>query len=394
MDHLCTRCARLSLRARPTSSAFPPTSAIRRFSAARSLLADDDSKASHSNSSSPGPRIIREKVGPKGAASSPLARGSGTPAQHGTILRRTSPGSGAPARAGAASTEHGQRSSINRASTPGSRPSPPGPILRRTATPRDGTSSRPPFQRSGQRSSQPGKTPVGRGTGPRVDKRIQRRDQRKAKKAAEDEDPDEDLGIEEKVDHWVNTVIDPPPNPTEEITYTPGQNMAVKDLRADWPNTPLSGTGLTETVQQRIEWLAHRIPHGYQTPGQLAERYVKGYFTRFESEEEKAEVLKLAAEMAQKRADRVTERKNIEAKPHDMSFSDVVSRQAERQGLADTYVRGDYPTVQKQKMPFLDHVVENLNNNGTYQGTQSKQFMKTIRRLMAAGHPSQTPKRA
>lgn len=170
--------------------------------------------------------------------------------------------------------------------------------------------------------------------------------------------------------------------------------MAVKDLRADWPNTPLSGTGLTETVQQRIEWLAHRIPHGYQTPGQLAERYVKGYFTRFESEEEKAEVLKLAAEMAQKRADRVTERKNIEAKPHDMSFSDVVSRQAERQGLADTYVRGDYPTVQKQKMPFLDHVVENLNNNGTYQGTQSKQFMKTIRRLMAAGHPSQTPKRA
>ncbi|KAJ9637508.1 hypothetical protein H2204_004657 [Knufia peltigerae] len=350
--------------------------------------------ASRRNASSSGPRIIREKIGPKGAGPSHLVRESSAPAQRGTLLRRSNTGPGAAARAGAATTQPGQRQNINRTSTPGSRPSPPGPVLRRTGPPRDGTSSRPPFQRSGQRSSQPGKAPAGRGTGPRVDKRIQRRDQRKARKAAEDEDADEDLEIEEKVDHWVNTVIDPPPNPTEEITYTPGQNMAVKDLRADWPNTPLSGTGLTETVQQRIEWLAHRIPHGYQTPGQLAERYVKGYFTRFESEEEKAEVLKLAAEMAQKRADRVTERKNIEAKPHDMSFSDVVSRQTERQGLADTYVRGDYPTVRKQKMPFLDHVVENLNNNGTYQGTQTKQFMKTIRRLMAAGHPSQAPKPA
>ncbi|KAK5277432.1 hypothetical protein LTR40_010401, partial [Exophiala xenobiotica] len=130
------------------------------------------------------------------------------------------------------------------------------------------------------------------------------------------------------------------------------------------------------------------------TPQQLAERYVKGYFTRFESEEEKKEVLRLAEEMAQKHADEITERKNVEVKPRDMSFADVVSRQAERQGLADTYVRGKYAEVQKQKMPFLDHVVENLNNNVTYRGPETDQFMQTVQKLMAAGRPGQAQKRA
>lgn len=160
--------------------------------------------------------------------------------------------------------------------------------------------------------------------------------------------------------------------------------MTIADLRADWPNTPLSTTGLTESVQQRIEWLAHRIPHGYQTPGQLAERYNKGLFTRFESEEEKEKVLALAAGIARSRADQESEKTGAEVAPQDMAFDDVVSRSADRQGLTDTYVRGKYPVVPKQKMPFLDQIARNLNNNASYAPKKTEQFMQTVQRLMVS----------
>lgn len=201
---------------------------------------------------------------------------------------------------------------------------------------------------------------------------------------AAEEDDDDQLDIDSQVEQYIKANIDQPVNPTEEIAHVPGQDLSLEALRADWPNTPLSGTGLTESVQQRIEWLAHRIPHGYQTPMQLAERYYKGYFTRFESEEEKKEVLALAAEMARKRADEVTERKNVEVSPQDMSFDDVVSRAEERKALAETFVKGKYPEPQKQKMPFLDQVVRNLNNNETYNGLQTEQFMQTVQKFIPA----------
>lgn len=180
----------------------------------------------------------------------------------------------------------------------------------------------------------------------------------------------------------IKTVADAPANPTEEIVHVPGQDMSIDELRADWPNTPLSATGLTESVQQRIEWLAHRIPHGYETTGQLAERYYKGYFTRFESEQEKDEVLARAAEMARARADQITERKHVEVEPIDMSFEDVVSRPGERHGLADKFVQGKYPELEKQKMPFLDQIARNLNNNATYKGGETEQFMQAVQKLM------------
>jgi len=215
-----------------------------------------------------------------------------------------------------------------------------------------------------------------------VDKRLQRRDRRRESEAAEEEDNDGD-DLAAKVETYVKTVIDPPENPTEETVYSPGKDLSIDDLRADWPNTPISATGLTETVQQRIEWLAHRIPHGYQTPGQLADRYFKGHLTRFESEAEKEKVLALAAGLAARRADEITERRNVEVQPWDMSMEDVASRPAERQNLADTYVRGKYPELEKQKMPFLDQIVRNLDNNSTYHSTDTKQFMETVQKFIA-----------
>ncbi|EXJ67348.1 uncharacterized protein A1O5_09361 [Cladophialophora psammophila CBS 110553] len=223
-------------------------------------------------------------------------------------------------------------------------------------------------------------------TGKHTDRRVRRLVEKTKTSLAEEEDSSalaaEDLPS--RVEHYINTIVDPPVNPTTELPHVPGQDLSVSELRKDWPNTPLSNSGLVESVQQRIEWLAHRIPHGYQTPGQLAEWYTKGYFTRFESESEKEEVLKLAQEMARAEADKETEKTNVEVQPKDMEFDDVVTRAAERKGLADTYVRGVYPDVKKQKMPFLDQIVRNLNNNATFPHGKTEQFMQTVQKVIVS----------
>lgn len=278
----------------------------------------------------------------------------GTKQPAGPILRRTRP-----------PPSQGPLGAAGRA---GQRP--PGPLLRRTSGPRTNT----PGQWRG--------SPQAAG-GPQANRSGQRfqRNRRERIRAAPDEQ-DEDLGLAALAEMHIKTVADAPANPTEEIVHVPGQDMSIDELRADWPNTPLSATGLTESVQQRIEWLAHRIPHGYETTGQLAERYYKGYFTRFESEQEKDEVLARAAEMARARADQITERKHVEVEPIDMSFEDVVSRPGERHGLADKFVQGKYPELEKQKMPFLDQIARNLNNNATYKGGETEQFMQAVQKLM------------
>jgi len=203
-------------------------------------------------------------------------------------------------------------------------------------------------------------------------------------KAKEDKESEEDADVEDidaMADDYVAKYIDTPVNPTEPIQHVPGENMSIGELRKDWPNIPLSATGLTESVQQRIEFLAHRLPHGYQTPMQLAERYRKGKLTRFESEEEKETVLKLATEVAKEKADKISEKKGVEIQPKDMAFDSLSTRSDERNALAGAYVKGDYPTLEKQKMPFLDQIARNLRNNDTYNAMQSEQFMKAIAKM-------------
>src|SRR6201999_4414567 len=131
------------------------------------------------------------------------------------------------------------------------------------------------------------------------------------------------------------------------LPHTPGKDLTETELRKDCPKTPLTNPGLVETVQKRIEWLAPQLPHGYQTPNQLAMHYTRGYLTRFESEMERDEVLSISRQLAQKWADRDTEKSggSKEVQPENMEFDDLASREGERNGLAHTWVRGTYPEV-------------------------------------------------
>ncbi|KIW97622.1 uncharacterized protein Z519_01206 [Cladophialophora bantiana CBS 173.52] len=387
MEQVCARCARLGLRPRSTVSSAPLAINARGFSSSRVSCDEGDQKPSRWPSGRPlsGPSL--RGALDRNTASGSAARPQSRPA--GTILRRTAtPRIQNPGPAGTA-TRSGTATGAGAGA--GSRaPLPPGRLLQRTGAPRQ--SQQPVARRTAGRGQQPlqaqrrDQPRSSAATGKHTDRRVRRLVEKTKTSLAEEEDSSalaaEDLPS--RVEHYINTIVDPPVNPTTELPHVPGKDLSVSELRKDWPNTPLSNSGLVESVQQRIEWLAHRIPHGYQTPGQLAEWYTKGYFTRFESESEKEEVLKLAQEMARAEADKETEKTNVEVQPKDMEFDDVVTRAAERKGLADTYVRGVYPEVKKQKMPFLDQIVRNLNNNATFPHGKTEQFMQTVQRVIVS----------
>ena len=168
--------------------------------------------------------------------------------------------------------------------------------------------------------------------------------------------------------------------PTESVPYEP-KLFTPEDMRSDWPATAISASGLTEGVQQKLEWLAKRIPHGYITHEDLAERLHKGDLVRFESEEEKTKVLRIAADLAKARAEMLTERKGEQIAPEEMEFTDVGSGE-EKQQLVDTMVKGVYPELEAQKLPFLNQVVRNLRNNETYHEAETGKFMDKVLSLL------------
>ncbi|KIW23534.1 uncharacterized protein PV07_11725 [Cladophialophora immunda] len=394
MEQVCARCARLGLRPRPTVPSIPLATSARGFSSSTVLYDEGDQNPSRQPTGRPLPgsslRGALDRNNTRGSAPRPQAT---RPA--GTILRRTA----APHTQNSSSPGNAARTGIAPGAGGAARAPPPGRLLQRTGAPRQGQQQlarrpaggrgQPPQQGqfgAQQRTQRQDQSRAPAPGGKRTDRRVRRLVEKTKTSLAEEEDSAafaaEDLPS--RVENYVNTIVDPPANPTTELPHVPGQELSVSELRKDWPNTPLSSSGLVETVQQRIEWLAHRLPHGYQTPGQLAEWYTKGYFTRFESESEKEEVLKLAQEMAKMEADKETEKTNVEAQPKDMEFDDVVSRAGERKGLAETYVRGVYPEVKKQKMPFLDQIVRNLNNNATFPHGKTEQFMQTVQKVIVS----------
>jgi len=175
------------------------------------------------------------------------------------------------------------------------------------------------------------------------------------------------------------------------VPYEP-KATTMKELRLDWPTTAIDATGLAESVQQKAESLAKRIPHGYLTPQEIAERFHKGEMVHFESEAERIEVLKIASELAQARADKLTDRKGESIAPEDMSFAEVSVE--EKRTLGAKMVKGEYPGLQAQSMPFLNQVVRSLRNNGTYHETETSKFMDKIQSFMPANRGGRAAQQA
>jgi hypothetical protein len=185
-------------------------------------------------------------------------------------------------------------------------------------------------------------------------------------------DPAEEAEIEEEI-YGGNGIA------KEPLPYNP-QQLDLKDFQADWPNTPLSASGLVGSVQQKAEVLASRLPHGYISPVQLAEKFQKGELVRFESIEERDKVLAKAAELAKSRSDILTDRKGEAVPVEDMGFLSIGAEEGKE--IASKMGRGLYPEVEKQRIPFLDTVMRGLRNNGTYHNSKQDEFMAKIASLL------------
>ena len=196
----------------------------------------------------------------------------------------------------------------------------------------------------------------------------------------EEEDEDDDRDATE-MENYINEVIDPSPIAREPLPYTPKEHDT-EELRLDWPNTPLTGSGLTESIVQKVTWLAKRLPHGYWTPSQIAERYEGGYMVRFNSDEEKELVLKLAAESANARAAHLSEKSGETVEAEDMQFESLQERGDEKERLADRMARGVYEEPAKRGNRMLDSVMRQLDNNETYKSEDAEKFRGRVDRLI------------
>lgn len=322
--------------------------------------------ASGTGSSPARPRPLVRRTNIEGSGARPGAenaspRTSITPAANsGPVLRRVS--------------KPGQLLIRRGPSGPSTGPQPEGNILRRTAGGKLQLRGKPP--QAGAK---------------KVDKR-----RRRAPKP-EDQTEIDEVALENQMNNYISKYIDRPENPLEAVPYEP-KDAKVEDLRSDWPNTPLSTTGITESVVQKIEWLARRLPHGYQSPEDIAEHYLKGNLTRFESEEEKQLVLKIASE---KSAERSEEMKN---KPfprnprfraiENTNFASLQGKESDKNFLLNSSVKGDYLEETQQKYPFLQNAARMLANNGSYGPTQSQKLLDRVQALIPQGRPAAEAKKA
>lgn len=204
------------------------------------------------------------------------------------------------------------------------------------------------------------------------------------------------------MDGYITKYVDRPDNPTEPVPYQVKETK-VEDLRSDWPNTPLSTVGMTESVIQKIEWLARRLPHGFQSPEQIAERYLHGDLTRFESEEEKQIVLKIASEMSAKTKqlmdegtmNKYTAFRTARFVPvEDPKFTSIYDKQNDKNFLVNSSVKGDYEATTQQKYPFMQNVARVLGNNGTYGPSQTQKLLDRVQALIPQGRVAAEVKKA
>jgi len=317
------------------------------------------------DTSTPNP-VLRRTASPQGTQGTQGAQGAQT-GQRGPLLRRTVPQAGAGAGTGAGAGQFLRRTGAQQG----------GQLLQRSRSPNGAPGRSGASGRGGRPQGQ-------RSQGPKVDKRRRR----SAREGEEDED--NSAGLEKDMDEFIAKHVDRPPNPTEPLPYNPTK-MTLDDLRSDWPNTAMTTSGMTESVIQKIEWLARRLPHGYQYPEQIAEHYLKGNLTRFESEEEKQLVLKIAADMSAK-----TKQESDEGTLHkhetprfqiveDPAFTSMTDKSSDKDYLLHSGVKGDYGELEKQRYPFMQNAARTLNNNGSYGPAQMQRVLDRVQALIPQG---------
>ena len=205
-------------------------------------------------------------------------------------------------------------------------------------------------------------------------------------KRDEDEDDDEDGEEGDDNDdssrhfdeHMENVVAAQPGLPKDYLPYHPKQPERT-ELEKDWPNTPMTTSGTIASIAQHLGPMANRQGHTHWTPLQLAKMYLAGQLVSFNSEAEKEETMKFVKQLQD-------EREAATGKPQG-SVPAYAALSSSEKGAAgsviSSMVQGQYPTLEKQQMPWMNTIVRQLRNNETYSPTDSTKFMARIHKLVA-----------
>lgn len=170
--------------------------------------------------------------------------------------------------------------------------------------------------------------------------------------------------------------------------YTP-QVHDFSTLRETWPSLPTDAAAQSTGVLGKLSLMSGRYPNGYIPPHELGKRLYRGESIHFFSEEEKAQAIEEAKNLAQKHADKLSQKKGDLVDPEEIHFNLINAE--DQKTLVKTLVQGIYPKSEPQhadKPAVLCNIKTNLRNNETYRTPgKDSQFLTKVESLLASSRP-------
>ena len=160
-------------------------------------------------------------------------------------------------------------------------------------------------------------------------------------------------------------------------------------MRETWPSLPTDSSAKAAGVLEKLSAISGRFPNGYIPPHELGKRLYEGQNVRFFNEKEKVQAIEEAKKLAQKHADKMSQRKGDLVEPEGINFRPI--EVGNQKTLVQSLVQGIYPKPGQQddKPRVLGDIMANLRNNETYQTAgKSSQFLNKVESLLASKRPA------
>ncbi|KAK7546901.1 hypothetical protein IWX91DRAFT_352740 [Phyllosticta citricarpa] len=128
---------------------------------------------------------------------------------------------------------------------------------------------------------------------------------------------------------------------------------------------------------------------------ELARRLVQGKFVKFASEREREAVLAMVQEHQELIAAKLSAKKGQEIAPKTIEFEELPD--GPKQKTIDLIVSGKYqlkevkPTENSQVADWADVMMQQLQKNGSYVGSDQSQFLKRVSSVLASAEAPPPP---
>ncbi|KAK7623286.1 hypothetical protein BKA81DRAFT_351191 [Phyllosticta paracitricarpa] len=153
--------------------------------------------------------------------------------------------------------------------------------------------------------------------------------------------------------------------------------------------------GAAQLLEGRVRYLSERqemLPSSLQ---ELARRLVQGKFVKFASEREREAVLAMVQEHQELIAAKLSAKKGQEIAPKTIEFEELPD--GPKQKTIDLIVSGKYqlkevkPTENSQVADWADVMMQQLQKNGSYVGSDQSQFLKRVSSVLASAEAPPPP---